>query len=199
MEIREIGEDELPTVVEIARLAQPREFASVDGFVDWRNQAAEMVWLLAERGGSAVGAAYALTGWHTPPHRAIGAALVAPERRGRGVGGSLVDSLERWTAARGITELEGPVAEDDDPSLRWTAARGYTEIGRNSRLVLDLTATDVPEQRPPDGIELVTWAERPELARGLWEVAREATPDIQARRRTMSARSRSGSPGTCRA
>jgi GNAT superfamily N-acetyltransferase len=31
---------------------------------------------------------------------------------------------------------------------------------------------------PPPGIEIVTWAERPELAAGLWEVASEATPDI---------------------
>ena len=38
-----------------------------------------MVWLLAERDGEPVGAGYALTGWHTPPHRAIAAALVAPD------------------------------------------------------------------------------------------------------------------------
>ena len=177
-EIREIDVDELGTLVEIARAAQPREFASVDGFVDWRQQAAEMVWLLAERNGEPVGAAYALTGWHTPPHRAIGAALVAPERRGEGVGGALVQALERWAAARGITELDGPVSEDDEESLAWAARRGYTEAGRNSRLVLDLTAIAVPEQTPPAGIEIVTWAERPELAQGVWEVAREATRDI---------------------
>lgn len=177
-EIREIGVDELGKLVDIASAAQPREFASVDGFVDWRNQAAEMVWLLAERDGGTVGAAYGLTGWHTPPHRAIAAAFVAPPERGAGVGGALADALEAWAAAHSVTELDGAVSEDDDRSLAWTAARGYVEVGRNSRLVLDLTAIDAPEQRPPEGIEIVTWAERPELARGLWEVAREATPDI---------------------
>jgi GNAT superfamily N-acetyltransferase len=30
----------------------------------------------------------------------------------------------------------------------------------------------------PDGIELVTWAERPDAAAGMYEVAREAYPDI---------------------
>ena len=134
--------------------------------------------MAARRGGATVGAAYGLTGWHTPPHRAIGAGLVAPAHRGAGVGAALVEALEDWAATRGITELEGPVSEDDEASLAWTAARGYTEVGRNSRLVLDLTRIDPPEQQAPEGIEIVTWAERPDLARGLWEVAREATPDI---------------------
>ena len=176
--IREIGADELDKLVEISRAAQPREFASVDGFVDWRNQAGETAWLLAERDGEPVGAAYVLTGWHTPPHRGIGAVLVTPDRRGSGVGTALVQALERWAAARGVTELEGPVSEDDEESLAWTARRGYSESGRNSRLVLDLTEIEPPAQNLPAGIEIVTWAERPELARGLWEVAREATPDI---------------------
>ena len=176
--VREIGEEELGALVETARAAQPREFASVSGFVDWRQQAAEMVWLLVEEDSEAVGAGYALTGWHTPPHRAIAAAFVAPERGGAGVGGALLAALERWARARGITELEGPVSEDDEGSLHWAGRRGYTEVGRNSRLVLDLTKIDAPPTRPPSGIEVVTWAERPELAEGLWEVAREAMPDV---------------------
>ena len=176
--IREIGEDELGALVDIARAAQPREFASVAGFVDWRQQAAEMVWLLAEEDSEAVGAGYVLTGWHTPPHRAIAAAFVAPARRATGVGGTLLEALEEWARMRGITELEDPVSEDDVGSLAWASRRGYAEVGRNSRLVLDLTATEVPRPNAPPGIEIVTWAERPELARGIWEVAREAMPDV---------------------
>lgn len=45
-------------------------------------------------------------------------------------------------------------------------------------MVLDLTGIEAPEVSPPPGIEIVTWAERPELAEGLWRVAREAGPDI---------------------
>ena len=67
-------------------------------FVDWREQAEDMVWLLAERDGETVGAGFALTGWHTPPHRAIGAALVPPEHRGTGVGIALLDAIEGWAA-----------------------------------------------------------------------------------------------------
>ena len=179
VEIREIGEDELQALLEVLAAAMPREeTGGAAGFVDWRRQAAEMVWLLAEAGGEVAGAGYALTGWHTPPHRAIGAVLVAPALSGRGTGDALRAWVEHWAAARGATELDGSVAEDDERSLAWAAKRGYEEAGRNSRMVLDLTAIDAPEVSPPAGIEIVTWAERPELAEGLWRVACEAGPDI---------------------
>src|SRR5688572_14006322 len=103
----------------------PREEASVSVFVDWRSQAEEMVWLLAEEDGGTVGAGFALTGWHTPPHRAIGAALVPPEQRGAGRGRTLLRAVERWAAERGATELDGAVAEDDEGSLAWARRHGY--------------------------------------------------------------------------
>jgi mycothiol synthase len=178
MEIREIEADELETLVRIAQAAQPREHATVDGFVDWRRQADRMVWLLCERDGDAIGAGFALTGWHTPPHRAIGAALVESAARGAGTGSAVLRALEAWARDRGATELDGPVQEDDAESLAWTERRGYVEVGRDSHLVLDLTSIDPPQPDPPPGIEIVTWADRPELAQGLYEVAAEATRDI---------------------
>jgi GNAT superfamily N-acetyltransferase len=178
LSIREIGEDELEELVEVAHEAQPREQSTVSIFVDWRRQAGDMVWLLAEDNGETRGAAFGLVGWHTPPHRAIGAALVVPDERGAGIGVALLDALEGWAGDHHCTELEGPVAEDDAGSLAWAEEHGYKEVGRNSRLVLDLTRAEIPEPAPPPGIEIVSWAERPELAPGIWEVAREATVDI---------------------
>ena len=184
-EIREIAEDELQQLVDVSAAAMPREdTGGVAGFVDWKRQAEAMVWLLADEDGAVVGAGYALTGWHTPPHRAIVAALVVPKHRGRGTGDAIRAALERWAIAHGATELEGPVAEDDEGSIAWTSARGYEETGRNSRMVLDLTTIETPSVSPPPGIEIVTWAERPELAEGLWEVAREAGPDIPGEEET---------------
>ncbi len=178
MEIREIDENELPTLVAIARAAQPRADETVSGFVDWRNQAAAMMWLICERDGEAIGAGYALTGWHTPPQRAIGAALVHPDAQGSGAGVAILRAVERWAQERGASELEGRVAEDDAASMAWAARRGYTEVGRDSRLVLDLTKVEPPDPDPPAGIEIVAWADRPELAPDLYAVAREAVPDI---------------------
>ena len=150
----------------------------MSGFVDWRNQAGDMVWLLAERDEDTVGAGYALVGWHTPP-------IARSERR----------SFRRTSAARALASRSStrsragrpsttarssrvPSPRTTSGSLAWAARHGYHEMGRNSRLVLDLTSAEIAEPAPPEGIEIVTWADRPELAEGLWEVAREATPDI---------------------
>ena len=174
-----IAEDELQQLVDVSEAAMPREdTGGVAGFIDWKRQAAAMTWLLAEEDGAVVGGGFALTGWHTPPHRAIGAALVVPEHRGHGTGDEIRAALERWATEHGATELEGAVAEDDEHTFAWASDRGYVEAGRNSRLVLDLTTIDTPEPSPPEGIAIVTWAERPELAPGMYEVAREAVPDI---------------------
>jgi GNAT superfamily N-acetyltransferase len=43
---------------------------------------------------------------------------------------------------------------------------------------LDLAEIPLPQVEVPDGVKIVTWAERPELARGIYEVVLEATPDI---------------------
>ena len=66
---------------------------------------------------------------------------------------------------RGCVTLETTVAEDDAESLAWVDRRGFREVGRNSKMVLDLTAIEAPAIDPPEGVEIVTWAERPELAR----------------------------------
>jgi GNAT superfamily N-acetyltransferase len=44
--------------------------------------------------------------------------------------------------------------------------------------VLALEAIEAPAVDPPAGIEIVTWAERPGIERGLYEVYLEAEPDI---------------------
>lgn len=178
MEIREIGEEELPALVALLHAARGREDETVSGFVDWRNQAEAMAWFLGELDGVAVAGGFALAGWHTPPQRGIALAFVHPDGRGAGAGSEMLRAIEAWGRGRGLTELDGDVAEDDEESIAWAGRRGYVESGRNSRLVLDLTATEAPATDPPAGIEIVSWAGRPELAAGLYAVAREAVPDI---------------------
>jgi mycothiol synthase len=112
------------------------------------------------------------------PHVGYALLTVLPEHRGRGVGTGLHESALAWLDERRIREAEGWVHEDDEESLGWAFRRGFREVERDSRLVLDLRDYDPPPVEPPTGVEIVTWAEQPQLARGIYEVACEAFPDI---------------------
>jgi mycothiol synthase len=178
MDIREIGEAELPQLVSVAQAVQPREGHTVGGFVDWRRQASDTVWLVAEEDTQIVGAGVGVVGWHSRPGVARVEAWTATAARGRGIGSALYRELAEWALERGCIELETGVDEDDPESLRWAERHGFREIGRSTRLVLDLTAVTPRPVDPPDGITIVSWAERPGIEAGLYQVYCEAEPDI---------------------
>ena len=177
-EIAQIDESGLPRLITVANAVRPRARATVEGHIDWRRQATDTVWLVATLDGVDAGAGIGVHGWHSEDGVVTTIALVLEQTRGRGVGTALLADLDCWAAGHGARAVEGKVDEDDAASLAWLERRGYAEVGRNSTMVLDLTAIDEPEVAPPPGIEIVTWAERPELAPGMYEVAREAYPDI---------------------
>jgi GNAT superfamily N-acetyltransferase len=178
LDVREIRDDELPDWIAVVKTANAGEAGTVEDYLDWRRQAKDMVWLLAERTGESVGAAIAIVGWHSPPGVGRGEAYVLPAARGAGVGSELYREVAIWVAARGCIEIESSAREDDPDSLAWMERRGFREVGRNSRLVLDLDGVDEPAVDAPPGIEIVSWAERPGVERGMYEVAMEAYPDI---------------------
>jgi GNAT superfamily N-acetyltransferase len=70
------------------------------------------------------------------------------------------------------------VAGNDPESLAFAQRRGFSEERRETGLVLSLVDISPPPVQPPAGIEIVTWAQRPELARGMHEVDLEAHRDI---------------------
>jgi GNAT superfamily N-acetyltransferase len=176
-EIREIDEDELWRWVATTKAALD-EADTVEGYVDWKRQAHDTIWLLAEVDDREAGTAIGVAGWHAPEGVARGEVRVVGHARGRGVGSSLLRELSTWARDLGYSELMGPVKEVDLDSQAWASRRGFVEVGRNSTLVLDLTAIDAPTVEPPAGIEIVTWAERPGVEAGMYQVAREAYPDV---------------------
>jgi len=176
-EIREITEDALERWIATAKAALD-EADTVEGYLDWKRQARETIWLLASDGGRDVGTAIGVGGWHSPEGVARAEVRVVAEARGSGVGSALLGELSGWARGLGYAELTGPVKEEDPSSLAWAARRGFVEVGRNSLLVLDLKAIESPRVEPPDGVEIVTWAERPGAERAMYEVARESYPDV---------------------
>ena len=175
--VRALGEAALPEWVEL-RARSGAQPGTLENFRDWARQAAETAWFAASVDDEDAGVAIVLVGWHEPPGVARTEVDVAPERRGRGVGSALLAAVGGWARERGFSELMSPVNEEDSASLAWAERRGFREVGRNSLLVLDLEGVEAPAVDPPHGVEVVTWAERPDLSRGLYEVAREAYPDV---------------------
>jgi mycothiol synthase len=152
---------------------------SLDEVRAYRAALAGSTHLLAALDGEAVGTAFVAL---DPDQRSRGALLawvaVLPEERGAGVGSALVAGLAGWAAGTGLDAVEGYVEEDDAGSLAWAGRRGFSEVGRDSWLALDLRAVEPPDVAPPEGVRIVTLAARPELVRGVHEVAGEAYPDI---------------------
>ena len=110
--------------------------------------------------------------------QAYGTITVLPRHRGGGVGTALYRALSDWARGQGFRGFKGNVEEGDDASLAWTRRRGFEETGRETRLELDLAGFEPPPVDPPAGVEIVTWAERPGVARALYDVYVEAKPDI---------------------
>ena len=178
MEIREIEKDGLDSFVAVRNAVWQQDPLTVEDLVDWKSQAGDMVWLLATESDAGVGAGVGIHGWHSPPGVGRLDVQVLPAARGRGTGSALLERLGSWLREHGCAEATAGVAEEDAASLLWAERRGFSEVGRSSILALDLLAVDAPRVAPPPGVEIVTWAERPELIRGLYEVYAEAAPDI---------------------
>jgi len=115
-----------------------------------------------------------------PQRPDVVAALVTvlPQQRRRGVGTRLYESVSEWARERGRGTIEAVVADNDPESLAFAKRRGFTEDRREAGVALDLTSIEPPPVARPDGVEIVTWGERPELARGMYEVVLDAVPDI---------------------
>ena len=112
------------------------------------------------------------------PELVVALVTVLTNRRRRGIGTALYEVLSAWTREHGLDELEAVVADDDSKSLAFAQRRGFVEDRREKGVALRLTGIEPPRVEPPEGVEIVSWAERPELAHGIYEVAVEAYPDV---------------------
>lgn len=133
--------------------------------------------LIAREDGVVLGSAFAalFPGLPESPRVMV---TVPPGRRGRGAGTALYSGLSDWAREHGLETLEAVVADNDPDSLAFAQRRGFVEERREKGVALDVTAIDPPAVELPAGVEIVTWAERPELARGLYEVSVDASPDV---------------------
>ena len=180
VEVRPVESDaDLELSVAIYNTVSPARAVSLTDVRSYREAVPEQQGFLAWLGGEAIGEGLAAL---EPQHRhqdvARASVSVLPARRRRGVGSALYRAVSAWAAERGKNALEVWVQDDDPDGLAYAAPRGFVEVARDARLALDLASIEEPAVEPPPGIEIVTWAEQPELAPGMYEVALEAYPDV---------------------
>jgi mycothiol synthase len=135
----------------------------------------ESAWLLALSGAAAVGCGVGRPSSIQSSLYAM--ARVLPEQRGQGFGTRIYEGLSEHARGLGRESMWGRVREDDAGSRAFVRNRGFREAGREYEVVLDTALADTPAE-PPDGIELVSLAERPDLEPAVHEVDCEVAADV---------------------
>jgi GNAT superfamily N-acetyltransferase len=123
------------------------------------------------------GFAGSFPGTEAEVHVGFGVGAV-PSLRRNGVGSALYRAVSEHVRTLGKEALLTEVMQDDPGSLAWALRRGFVEVERQEAVALDLADQDPLSVEPPPGIEIVTRAGRPDLARQMYEVGVEAGRDI---------------------
>jgi mycothiol synthase len=176
MEIRPVRDDgELAVWLDVRAQLQPDDRVDLEVAKHFRAHQREHCDLIAWDGEEPIGAAAALLGSSFP--RPFARNYVMPRAQRRGIGSALYGALSRWAMEREHEEFEVWIEDEHSEGRQFAEKRGYCEIGHADRLVLEL-ASAAPAATRSEGIQIVTWADHPELTASLYEVAREAYPDI---------------------
>lgn len=96
--------------------------------------------------------------------------------RRRGGGTRVYEVVPPWARERGPDVIEVPALDNDPESLAYALKRGFAGIGRERRVVLYLSRTGPPPVDPPEGVEIVTRAERPSSLAGCTRSPARASP-----------------------
>jgi GNAT superfamily N-acetyltransferase len=109
---------------------------------------------------------------------AFAVACVLPHARGQGVGTAIYRQVSSHARGLGKSELMTWGYEDDAGGVAFAELHGFTIVKQNRGLRLVLDGCLRPTVDLSDDITITTLADSPELARGVWETASEAMPDI---------------------
>src|SRR4051794_13206646 len=65
-----------------------------------------------------------------PEFAAVYGMWVAPEARGQGIGGALLDAVEGWARETGYDRIGLGVTTTNEPAIRLYAGHGYADLGQ---------------------------------------------------------------------
>lgn len=108
---------------------------------EWARESAagpRRAWFLAvaedAAAGPPVGLAFAVIDADDPERAHLFSMWVAPEARGTGAAGALVDAVVAWIAARGARTLHTAVTIGNESAARFYARAGFVDTGRREAL-----------------------------------------------------------------
>ena len=143
------------------------DVVDVDEIVHFVESDTEGAWLLATIGDEPAGCG---VGRPSSIQSSMYAMVrVLPEHRGQGIGNRIYEVLSEHAQRLGRDSMWGRILEDDEESRSFARNRGFREAGREYEVVLDTAQADIVAD-PPEGIELVSLAERPDLAEAVHAV-----------------------------
>lgn len=134
--------------------------------------------LLYREGGVPVAAALAARRLSGPPGSFFTHIWVDEEVRRRGIGSRIAEQVLIEARSFEATTLETMVREDSSAGRAFAERYGFEQYARNVGLELSLADLDPPQLSAPEGIEITTLQQRPDLLRGVYETALEAWPDV---------------------
>jgi GNAT superfamily N-acetyltransferase len=109
-------------------------------------------------------------------NRAFVMPRVLPEARRRGLGTAVLRALEAHAAALGVEAAVSYVNGLDEGALAFARRFGFEEVDRQVEQVKELGSQPAPKF--PEGVEIVTIADRPELLREAYDLAVQGYADM---------------------
>ena len=175
------SDDDLAAMIEVRTTADPH--SPPPRLDNLRNNLAgnpDLAYVVARLAGAAVGC-----GFVDVSHDAVARAhiLVVPAARRRGIGSALLAAVSERARAGGLMQLEGEVGANEEESLQFFGRRGFEKVGAEEAVALDLAGVDPTVLEAPPGIRIASRAELPDVVEGMYDVAREAEPDIPGENR----------------
>ena len=175
-----VSDADLALMIETRNQVDPRPM-TVAAFLAERAVAIKLVNVNAMRDGAVAGAAS--LGWGTMSAESKTAFLeiwVLPGHRRHGVGSALFRALADVAAEAGMTQLRGDVVEGAAPAWHFAEQRGFEVQSRGQLGSLALPAPPRPSAPAPSGIATSSLADRPDLARGVYDLSMRVRPEIPA-------------------
>jgi GNAT superfamily N-acetyltransferase len=177
--VRAESDDDLCQLIAVRSAVHPELTGSPENLRHHLRTSPGSAYFLARAGGVAVGCGFCggFPGLDTERFARADVSVLAEHRR-HGVGTAIGRAVSECARALGKEGLTVEAREDVPEAAAYLERRGYIEVERQKALALELEGLDLPEPAPPEGVRIVTLAERPGLERGMFGVGLEAGRDI---------------------